>query len=77
MDTFQISSNLNKWNIVKGGLTENYVYTYDRNKVEVDFILEGKHVDNVVIEVKSSENKRSLSLKKFLDQKKTHGNSSH
>ncbi len=86
LNYFQIKTKMQKWENIKGGLTENYVYTqirfnpttwksievytYDKDRVEIDFILEGNHVNNVVIEVKSSANKKSISFKRFIDNQR-------
>lgn len=74
---YQIISRENEHNLFKGAVTENYVaqqlkakgyevYYWKNNTHEVDFILQ-KEAEIIPIEVKSSVNTRSRSLKQYIE----------
>jgi len=76
----QIDNNDNVWTNVKGGLTENFVYNElfkireiycykyvkKSHQKEIDFVLQGNNFNQVIIECKSSFNKRAVSFDNFI-----------
>ncbi len=84
LDKIQIENNSQLWVHVKVGLTENFVYNelikldrifcykYNSKNLqrEIDFILQAKKYDQIIIECKSSINKKACSFDNFIKEAK-------
>ncbi len=80
LNRIQIDNNDEIWTNVKGGLTENFVYNElfkirdvycykyvkKSHQKEIDFIMQGNNFNQIIIECKSSFNKRAVSFDNFI-----------
>ncbi len=80
LSRIQIDNDDDNWTNAKGGLTENFVYNElfkirevycykyvkKSHQKEIDFVLQGNNFNQVIIECKSSINKRAVSFDNFI-----------